>query len=138
MTTGRPPWPTDDPQVVCFADSGLYVWVALSFSHTLQVALVVGSDDNGDWCNLSIQDRVFTQEPVTVALPTADGQSFWFSFFFTLLQLHLIKETLTWITAVRWFDSVGSWAEHTQSWWKFLPKPLTVQTALEELGLSQL
>lgn len=40
--------PTDDPQIVCVADRGLYACVALSFSHTLQVALVVAFDDNGE------------------------------------------------------------------------------------------
>ena len=56
-------------QVVCVADSGLYVRVVLSLGQTLQVSLMLRSDYHEEDCILPIQGGVFTQNLVTVLLP---------------------------------------------------------------------
>ena len=60
---------TNDSQVVCVADSGLYVRIVLCSGHTLQVALMKGFDYYGDVSNFPIQRSVFTQQLGTVSLP---------------------------------------------------------------------
>lgn len=61
--------PTYDPQMVVFADRRLDLRVVLHSGHTLQVAVVVQSDDQGEDCNLPIQGGVHSQSLVPVPLP---------------------------------------------------------------------
>lgn len=61
--------PTYDLQIVVFADSWLDIGVVLHSGHTLQVAIVVQSEDHGEDCNLPIQGRVHTQSLVPLPRP---------------------------------------------------------------------
>lgn len=70
MFSGSPGKPTQNLQVVCVADAGLHrLAVVLQPGHTLQVALVVRFDHEGEDAGLPGQRGVVAQRLVLVAPP---------------------------------------------------------------------